>query len=286
MPMSEILHFTDSKGLSLHFELTKIGVVTAIQEELDALIELADETEPIAGEYRAYHKLTFKREEGEFTVIAHTLNEMGITSMTVTLMEMITGFTSLEYIALIGIAAGSDRTEQKLGDILIPKKVYNYEAGKYKETDDCVIFQSDKLSHDVDTDLIQFLSMLGNDKNLLAQIKSNWTGEHRVDDLSAHPGNFACGSAVIASGKKIKELEKHISRKYIGIDMESFALVTVNQIKPTQKPKMFIIKSITDFADNLKDDSAHKYASYTAASFFIEVCAKILLKKINVSNNV
>jgi hypothetical protein len=53
--------------------------------------------------------------------------------MAITLMEMLYHFPRLKYIALIGIAAGSDSTAQQFGDLLIPTNVYNYEMGKYVE---------------------------------------------------------------------------------------------------------------------------------------------------------
>jgi len=79
----------------------------------------------------------------------------------------------------------------------------------------------------------------------------------------------------------VEEIEKAISRKYIGIDMEAFALAAVNQLKHNKNPKMFIIKSITDFADSDKDDSEHEFASHVAAKMFTEVCSNVLVEVID-----
>ena len=83
--------------------------------------------------------------------------------------------------------------------------------------------------------------------------------------------------SLIVSGGNNASIEDAISRKYIGIDMETFALASVNQLKHNHNPKMFIIKAITDFADSDKDDSEHEFASYTAAKVFLEVCSLVLV---------
>lgn len=116
----------------------------------------------LLGPNRTYHKLYFNTNNKEFVVIAHTLNRMGISSMSITLMEILYAFPHLKYLGLIGIAAGSDSEKQNFGDILIPTKVYNYESGKYIEIkidenpeNNKVEFQSDYISFDVDADICQ-----------------------------------------------------------------------------------------------------------------------------------
>jgi nucleoside phosphorylase len=281
--MSDIIRTDTNEKLLSYFTDIDIGVVTALQTELDALIKLSTKHETIVGEKRTYHKLTFKTNEKEFTVIAHTLNNMGISSMSITLMELIYGFPQLKYLALIGIAAGSSSKDQNFGDILIPKTVYNYESGKYIEIkkdgnpeNNEIKFNSDYSSFPIDTDILQKITAVTSDQKILDAIMNSWSVSKSYK-LKVHSGNFACGSAVIASMKKVKQIEDAISRKYIGIDMETFALASVNQLKHNHNPKMFIIKAITDFADSDKDDSEHEFASYTAAKVFLEVCSLVLV---------
>lgn len=250
---------------------------------MDALIKLSTKHETIVGEKRTYHKLTFKTNEREFTVIAHTLNSMGISSMSITLMELIYGFPQLKYLGLVGIAAGSNSKDQHFGDLLIPKTIYNYESGKYVEIkkdenpeNNEIKFNSDYSSFPIDTDILQKITAVTSDQKILDKIMDSWSVS-KPYKLKVHSGNFACGSAVVASKKKVKQIEDAISRKYIGIDMETFALASVNQLKHNHNPKMFIIKAITDFADSDKDDSEHEFASYTAAKVFLEVCSLVLI---------
>ena len=116
-----------------HFSDVEIGVVSALQPELDALIPLCTNHEKIIGENRTYHKFYFNSNGKEFAIIGYTSDRMGISSMAITLMELIHIFRNLKYIGLIGIGAGSDSSQQKSGDLLIPKVVFNYEMGKYSE---------------------------------------------------------------------------------------------------------------------------------------------------------
>jgi nucleoside phosphorylase len=265
-----------NEKLFSYFTDIHIGVVTALQVELDALIGFATHHETIVGPKRTYHKLVFTFNGKEFTVIAHTLGRMGIATMSITLMEILYNFPQLKYVALIGIAAGSDSGSQNFGDVLIPEKVYNYESGKYVEEDDNVTFKSDYNSFDIDTAILQKISAVSSNKEIIATIQSNWRAKKDYK-LKVHTGNFACGSAVIASRKKIEEIEKAVSRKYIGIDMETYALAIVNRLKHNEYPKMFIIKSISDFADSDKNDSEHEFASFVAAAFFLETCSLVLI---------
>lgn len=281
--MSNIICTDTNEQLLSYFTDIDIGVVTALQSELDALIKLAVKHETIVGKKRTYYKLYFNINGKDFIVIAHTLDRMGISSMSITLMEILYGFPQLKFLCLVGIAAGSDSKKQNFGDILIPTKVYNYESGKYyeiqkddKTENNELVFNSDYSSFDIDADILQKISAVTNDEKILDSILNGWN-EVKKYKLKAHSGNFACGSAVIASIKKVKQIEAAISRKYIGIDMETFALASVNQLKHNVNPKMFIIKAITDFADSDKDDSEHEFASYTSAKIFLEVCSHVLI---------
>lgn len=288
--MSIIVSTTSHEQLLSYFTDISIGVVTALKTELDALCKLANKHETIVGTYRTYEKLYFNIDGKEFTVIGHTLDRMGISSMSITLMEILYGFPDLKFIALIGIAAGSDSQKQNFGDILIPKNVYNYESGKYKQIEDKansqqlnVVFESDYSSFAIDEDILQKISAVANTTQIIESIQSHWELEKSYK-IQVHSGNFACGSSVIASRKKVEEIEKAISRKYIGIDMEAFALAAVNQFKHNKEPKMFIIKAISDFADSDKSDSEHEFASFVAAKMFIEVCFHVLVEMLDKKN--
>ena len=106
--MSNIIRTNSNEQLLSYFTDIDIGVVTALQSELDALIRLAVKHETIVGQNRTYHKLTFDTNGKHFVVIAHTLNMMGISSMSITLMEILYSFPHLKFIGLVVIAAVSD----------------------------------------------------------------------------------------------------------------------------------------------------------------------------------
>ncbi|MES2478857.1 MAG: hypothetical protein V4561_07210 [Bacteroidota bacterium] len=277
--MSEITNVSAENQLVTYFEEINIGVITALQSELNAIIRLADSYETIVSS-RTYYKLKFTTQCKSFQIIGHTLDQMGIASMAIASMDLINSFP-LKYLALIGIAAGSDSKSQNLGDIVVPTAVYNYESGKYHEVKSKIPFFPAKLtfscdykSYQIDTEIIQKIRACNN-QEFLDEIQNGWHTKQK-QKLSIHFGDFACGSAVIASAKKTKEIEKQISRKYQGLDMESYALAAISHIKTKKEPKLFVLKSITDFADKSKGDNAHEYASYTSACFFKKVCELVL----------
>ena len=110
--MGNIICTNSDEQLLSYFNDIYLGVVTALQSELNALIKIATKHETIVGPNRTYHKLYFNTNNKEFVVIAHTLNRMGISSMSITLMEILYAFPHLKYLGLIGIAAGSDSENQ------------------------------------------------------------------------------------------------------------------------------------------------------------------------------
>jgi nucleoside phosphorylase len=54
-------------------------------------------------------------------------------------------------------------------------------------------------------------------------------------------------------------------RKVIAVDMEAIAIFKVQNINCPR----IVIKSVSDFGNEEKDDSFHKYASHTSAAFLL-----------------
>lgn len=67
----------------------------------------------------------------------------------------------------------------------------------------------------------------------------------------------------MADSKVLSDIIKQ-QRQLLGIDMEAYALCFAgeNAIKP--KPKYFVVKSVSDFADAEKSDKYRKYAAYVS----------------------
>jgi nucleoside phosphorylase len=275
--MTEIINVSSDEESSSHFSNIEIAVVTALQNELDALIGYSAKHQIIIGENRVYHKFFFSIEGKEFAVLGYTANKMGIPMMAISLMELTHAFPGLKYIALIGIAAGSDSSTQSFGDLLIPKIVFNYEMGKYIEDESGLMaFRSDFSAFYIDEDIYQKIMAVANNSHIVDLV---WEALPTKKDhkIKIHSGNLICGSAVIASKEKVREIERAVARKYIGIDMESYAIAAVNALKNGQFPKLFVIKAISDFADSNKDDSEQEYAKVISAGFLIHVCSNVLI---------
>jgi len=279
----QVVREDSPENLNAYFSGLKICVVTALKEELDSLMRYCCKPhEIVIHKNRVYYKLTFSKKGKEFSVIAHTLNQMGISSMSINLTEIINVFSGLRYVGVIGIAAGANKESQKKGDILIPTAVFNYEMGKYIEIPDennpeisRVIFESDYESHHIDSSIQQKISIITNEA-FLKEIMGEWIRQYK--QIGCHEGNLACGSAVIASEKKVKEIRGNVARKCIGIDMESFAVSNLNQLKSNREIEFFIIKAISDFAGVDKNDDDRVFANDMAVKVFIEFCTILLIE--------
>ena len=74
---------------------------------------------------------------------------------------------------------------------------------------------------------------------------------------------MACGSQVIANSSIMDKILQD-NRKMLALEMESYGFLLACE---SIDIPAFVAKSICDFADSEKGDEAHKYASYTSASF-------------------
>jgi len=87
--------------------------------------------------------------------------------------------------------------------------------------------------------------------------------------LKAVLGPVASGAAVVADPTIVQRVQGH-ARKVVGIDMETYGVFFASQNACKPRPAVISIKSVVDFADSKKDDSAHPYAAFTSAQFLWE----------------
>lgn len=110
-----------------------IVVLTAVQDELDALLSVGDggrdawqESRDVGG-FR-YYQRKFQRPRDSFTVAAAWVGEMGQTSAVLRAQQLLHQF-SPSCLAMCGICAG-DRMQVSLGDIIVADKLFTWDEGK------------------------------------------------------------------------------------------------------------------------------------------------------------
>jgi nucleoside phosphorylase len=76
---------------------------------------------------------------------------------------------------------------------------------------------------------------------------------------------------VLADGKKVDSIRTH-HRKLIGLDMETYGVYhSAKNFSFSGATIGISIKSISDFADEVKNDKYRQYAAFTSANFIYEL---------------
>ena len=209
------------------------------------------------------YKTTFLNESKKIKIVKAKQNEMGMTASAVLSAKLISIFKP-KYLIMVGIAAGI-APNLNLGDILFASEVWNYSSGKFVDEDNenGYILLPDPKHLPISPEICELASL--DYRKSLAEIQNR--SDYNKNVLKMIHGPIACGPAVVATKKIIDEMILKHSRKTIGLDMESYGICYSAMNMRGIKPHTIIIKSVCDFANKNKDDSAHKYAAYTSSSF-------------------
>lgn len=255
-----------------------LAIVTALREpELESVLQIDAMWEPfkLSNDSTEYFKGVLQNGSKRIKVVAASAPQMGMVATSVLSTKMISAFRP-KYIIMTGIAAGV-KGIGNFGDILITDLSFDSGSGKIKTSDRGESkFEPDYKSIDLETDIKEAIISCKSSREYLEEIKRLWQGEKPETDLNLRIGPLASGAGVIENNKIIEEIKGH-NRKLIGIDMETYGLFYSARHATKPRPKSAIsMKSISDYADNQKNDQFQKYASYTSAAFM----HKFVLNKI------
>lgn len=244
-----------------------VAIITALRvPELESILNLDIDWEPfrLNNDSTEYFKGTLEQNETKISIVAASAPQMGMVAASNLTAKIIHNFRP-KHVAMTGIAAGVGDGKH-CGDILIADIAFDSGSGKIiLGEDNEKIFLPDFRTIDIDVDIKEkFISIKAN-KKYLSDIKNNWPIK-MTNELDVHIGPFASGAGVVANKNIIEEIKSH-SRKLIGIDMEVYGVFYACKNSSKPRPKTFFsLKSISDFADNNKNDNFQEYASYTSAS--------------------
>lgn len=197
------------------------------------------------------------------TLVHCYISKMGVVAATQATSRVIELFEP-DCIIMCGIAGGRNG-KTNFGDVVVAEKSVDYAGGSIEQ--DPVgemefIPDSDKISMEPAW-LIPFKGYRDNTK-LLREIRdiSDLFNEYR-HDICMHIGEVATGSAVIKSEKFSEKYIKSHNRQYIAIDMETYGAYYAAR---NLGCKYVSVKSISDNADQHKNDAHQKYAALIAAN--------------------
>jgi nucleoside phosphorylase len=246
-----------------------IAVICALEEELDFVKSTLSEVVQL--EYPEddgiYFIGCFEEEERRIRVVATTSTQMGMVPAAVLTTRMIHNFTP-RYMVMTGIAAGIDRGKVNFGDAIVATNVWDYGAGKDIREGDEVKHLNTINQEVMNSTDISKVKRLVLDDMFLCSVKKDFQGTVPDNEFKIHLGQVVSGASVVADAQKVLEIKIGQSRDLLALDMEIYGVYHAANWGINPRPRIFAVKSISDFANEAKNDMYHKYASYTSARVF------------------
>jgi len=205
----------------------KYLIASALAEEMQAFYD-TDQTfanrVPLAGEVEA---TSLKFDKSYQTILTFACARMGMPHNAAAIMQVIEKYQPV-YVLFIGCCATLKDKGVDMGDVVVPKTVFNYELGKYKGW----TFEPDNDSYKMSERILKY-------SESLAKSNPEW-----LDFKVSTDDDFSSGSVVVDSAFKKRKIKKLASRKANGLDMEAYSLGVIQYL---QKYKHIgVIKGIMD----------------------------------------
>ena len=231
--------------------MIKVLVIAALQEELQPFLNLigSEEMRKLPNQEEYYYKRTieFGKEVELFCAVHPDYSKVSCACHTSRMMSSFNADIAL----MIGICAG-DEAKVKLGDVIVSKKVIDYETGKLEDDE----FFPEIKSYEVKNQLKQFINrFVANRPRVI-----NSSTEYNV-----HFATIATGTKVIEKDAIFRELKKH-DRKILGLDMEAYAF-TEAVVGLNHSSYVLVIKSVCDYANSNKNDNYHSIAAENSSKW-------------------
>jgi tetratricopeptide (TPR) repeat protein/nucleoside phosphorylase len=172
---------------------------------------------------------------------------------------------------MTGICAG-DAARVQLGDLVVAERTFTYDNGKYAlDEDGRTVHLHDTLTYQLDANILQFLGVFDKWQPLVARLRRPPSPpELRRRKVACHLKAMASGSAVRADAP-FAEVRAPV-RGTVAIDMEGAAFGLVMSRHP--HIPWLIVKGVSDYADQAKNDAYHDYAARASALYALSfLCA-------------
>lgn len=252
-----------------------IAVICALKEEIDVIAEGLQNVKEINVEYDddIYSTGYFEKDGQKIRVVFSNASQMGMVAATSLATKMINNFIP-KYIVMTGITGGAKPDKMNYGDIIVASKAWDYRAGKDVKKEQAHLHMNSIDQKSIDATLLGYCRRLQNDASTLASIQDSYThGKKPETKLKLLIGPIASGASVVTDPEIVEDVINNQNRDVLGIEMEIYGMYYAAYCGLNPKPKFIAIKSVSDFANQGKNDDYHDYASYTSAKAF-ETLAK------------
>jgi adenosylhomocysteine nucleosidase len=242
-------------------------IITALKEERDAFLNF-----PTLGVISKIHsgldiwEVTLAGHQGAIIL----LPRMGLVNAAVITAQAIERCAP-SVVAMSGICAGL-ASSVELGQLLVTDMVWEYQSGKWLNE----VFEAEPYQVTVKPETSLVLAKLMEQPDLINNLERSFASKFRPPKVSdAKLANFASGSAVIASDKRLASVkEQH--RKVTGLDMELYGFHRAVELS-SSSVRAFSAKVVVDKANVAKDDSLHEYGAALSAAFVVEALKVLLI---------
>jgi nucleoside phosphorylase len=236
-----------------------VVILTALDLEANPVSSLLKEPCYERSEHRIYVKGVVEDDHGNSVqVVVWPIGGMGNVRSGIATHQAITIWNPA-YIILSGITGGLPKAGRSLGDIIIPEQVVGYEPGK-------MLTGSTQRRFDVFRPSPALLSSAHRTVG-----EGWWTniftprpdGQDRFPNV--HFGILASGEKVIASANWARDFVD-VWPLAVGVEMEALG-VAAAAYEANETPGIGVVKAISDWADESKNDDWQLYAAQAAAAF-------------------
>lgn len=208
-------------------------------------------------------------------IICASAYEMGMSASAILATKIILNFRP-RYLIMTGIAGGVPGKDLRFGDVMIADPSFDYESGKRIFDGEKSIFKPDFKPLRLDDKVCQVIKHIANRSDALFHIYDSCYYEKPDNMLQVKIGPVGSGAAVLSDPTVINRVLEQ-NRKFMGFDMEAYAVMLAGAIAPSPKPSTIVIKSVSDFGEG-KTDKYQKYAAYTSANI-MDLFIKELVNK-------
>ncbi len=259
-----------------------IAVITAIEDEFDAVKNCFENWKPVKidDDPNTYFVSNIPLYSGKnVSLVLALMSEMGLTAATNITTKIIQKF-SPKKVFMVGICGGV-KGSVELGDIIVANTTWDYGCGKIKpkssNNDGYYSFEASPNQISISPDTADNLKFSANE--IIEKISQEWNSSHQ--DKPIHPklfiGPMPSGASVICDTTLFNEIIKPQHRKCLALDMETYGVYYSVKNTSTNSIEFLSIKSVSDFADNDKNDNYHNICCYLSANFLKECLLNELL---------
>lgn len=245
-------------------------ILTALEEERDAILgklpgnrRLPPTTDDIRVYYEAEVPAKYPDDSThQYSIIVLSLLSMGRVEAANAAGDAIRRWHP-RYVLLVGIAGGISESGVKLGDVIVPDQIVDYELQKVTPDGP----QVRNSVHRADARLVGAAQNLNGD-DWLKLVVCRRPGKGAPRRII---GPIASGDKIVAA-KEFLTMHRSDWPKLLGVEMEAGGAASAS-FQADYRPGFFMVRGISDLADEKKDSTHVKgwrsYASDIAAAFTI-----------------